>query len=44
VHANILNERRCILIVTHDSRIYEYADRIMHMEDGRITGIEARSP
>jgi len=29
VHANILNEHRCILIVTHDSRIYEYADRIM---------------
>jgi putative ABC transport system ATP-binding protein len=41
VHANILNERRCILIVTHDSRIYEYADRIMHMEDGRFTEIEA---
>ena len=44
VHANILGEHRCILIVTHDSRIYEYADRIMHMEDGRITGIEAASP
>jgi putative ABC transport system ATP-binding protein len=38
VQANILTARRCILIVTHDSRIYEYADRIMYMEDGRITG------
>jgi putative ABC transport system ATP-binding protein len=26
--------------VTHDSRIFEYADRILKMEDGRITGIE----
>lgn len=40
VKRNILNENRCILIVTHDSRIYEYADRILKMEDGRLTGIE----
>jgi putative ABC transport system ATP-binding protein len=43
VHAHILNEHRCILIVTHDSRIYEYANRIMFMEDGRITRIETTS-
>jgi putative ABC transport system ATP-binding protein len=41
VKEHILNENRCIIIVTHDSRIYEYADRILKMEDGRITGIEA---
>jgi putative ABC transport system ATP-binding protein len=40
VKKNILNENRCIIIVTHDSRIFEYADRIMKMEDGRINGIE----
>jgi putative ABC transport system ATP-binding protein len=40
VKTNILNEKRCIIIVTHDSRIYEYADRIMNMEDGKITGYE----
>ncbi len=40
VKKNILNENRCIIIVTHDSRIFEYADRIMKMEDGRIIGIE----
>ena len=40
VKKNILNEKRCIIIVTHDSRIFEYADRIMKMEDGRILGIE----
>ncbi len=39
VKTNILNEKRCILTVTHDSRIFEYADRIMTMEDGRITGV-----
>jgi putative ABC transport system ATP-binding protein len=37
VKEKILNEKRCILIVTHDARINEYADRIMHMEDGRLT-------
>ena len=38
VREQILNDKRCIVIVTHDSRIYEFADRIMRMEDGRITG------
>jgi putative ABC transport system ATP-binding protein len=38
VRANILNDHRCIVIVTHDSRIYEYADRTLEMEDGRLTG------
>jgi putative ABC transport system ATP-binding protein len=39
VKKNILNEKRCIVIVTHDSRIFEYADRIMKMEDGKNMGI-----
>ena len=38
VREHILNAQRCIVIVTHDSRIYEFADRIMKMEDGRLTG------
>ncbi|SDY05698.1 ABC transporter ATP-binding protein [Nitrosomonas sp. Nm33] len=37
---NILTDKRCILIVTHDNRIFEYADRMMRMEDGKIVGIE----
>ncbi len=41
VKKNILNQNRCILIVTHDSRIFEYANRIMKMEDGKISGVEA---
>ncbi|HUA17798.1 MAG TPA: ABC transporter ATP-binding protein [Bryobacteraceae bacterium] len=40
VKKNVLNDKRCILIVTHDSRIYELATRILKMEDGRLTGIE----
>jgi putative ABC transport system ATP-binding protein len=40
VKVKILNKSRCILIVTHDARINEYADRIVHMEDGRITAMD----
>ena len=39
IRENFLNEHRCILIVTHDSRIFEYADRNLKMEDGRIVDI-----
>lgn len=40
VKTNILSESRCIVIVTHDSRILEFANRILEMEDGRFTGTE----
>ncbi len=40
VRQHILNDQRCIVIVTHDSRIYEFADRIVKMEDGQLTGVE----
>jgi putative ABC transport system ATP-binding protein len=40
VKTEILTTKRCILIVTHDSRIFEYSNRIMEMEDGRITGFQ----
>lgn len=43
VKTSILSDKRCILIVTHDSRIFEYADRIMRMEDGKTVGIEKRA-
>jgi putative ABC transport system ATP-binding protein len=29
---------RAVLVVTHDDRIYRFADRILEMEDGRILG------
>jgi putative ABC transport system ATP-binding protein len=31
---------RTILLVTHDSRIFEFADRIAHMDDGRVERVE----
>jgi putative ABC transport system ATP-binding protein len=40
VKTEVLNDKRCVLVVTHDDRIFEFADRIMHMADGRITSTE----
>lgn len=31
---------RALVVVTHDSRIFEFADTITHMEDGRAVGVE----
>ena len=31
---------RGVIIVTHDSRIFDFADRIAHMNDGRIVNLE----
>ncbi len=36
VKRDVLTEHRCIVVVTHDDRINEFADRILHMEDGRL--------
>ena len=32
---------KTMIVVTHDNRIYEYGDRMAHMEDGKIIKIEA---
>jgi len=40
VRSNILSDKRCIVIVTHDARIYEFADRIVKMEDGKLMAID----
>jgi putative ABC transport system ATP-binding protein len=40
VREHLLSDKRCIVIVTHDSRIYEFADRILKMEDGKVTGAD----
>ena len=36
VQKNVLNKDRCIVVVTHDDRIYQFATRILKMEDGRL--------
>jgi putative ABC transport system ATP-binding protein len=32
---------RAVIVVTHDNRIYHFADRIIAMEDGRIRSVQA---
>jgi len=32
---------RAVIVVTHDSRVFDFADRIAHMDDGRIVRTEA---
>jgi putative ABC transport system ATP-binding protein len=35
-----LSEKRALIIVTHDNRIFNFADRIARMDDGRIILVE----
>ncbi len=40
----IVDERgTTLLIVTHDARIFRFADRVAHMDDGRILAVEETS-
>ncbi len=43
VRQHILSDQRCIVIVTHDSRIFEFADRIVKMEDGRLMDVASEN-
>ncbi len=36
-------QRRAIVVVTHDNRIFDYADRIVHIEDGAISKPETET-
>src|SRR5206468_555948 len=35
-----VRDDRAVIVVTHDSRVFEFADRIAHMDDGRIVRTE----
>ncbi len=35
---------RAVIIVTHDSRIFEFADMMARMDDGRIVSLERQTP
>lgn len=37
-----LSLERALIIVTHDNRIFNFADRIARMEDGRIVSVESQ--
>lgn len=38
-----LKQGRALIIVTHDNRIFKYADRIATMNDGRIVSMETKA-
>jgi putative ABC transport system ATP-binding protein len=37
-----LSEDRALIIVTHDNRIFNFADRIARMDDGRVVSVESQ--
>ena len=37
---NALSDKRALIIVTHDNRVFNFADRIARMDDGRIILVE----
>jgi putative ABC transport system ATP-binding protein len=37
-----VGQDRTLIIVTHDARIFQFADRIANMDDGRIVGIQGK--
>src|SRR6516162_724704 len=39
---NAVHPERAVIVVTHDSRVFQYADAIAHMDDGRIVQTESR--
>src|SRR5690349_9882302 len=39
-----MGDGRALIIVTHDSRIFEFADRIATMDDGRIVNVSKTPP
>ena len=36
-----VHPERAVVVVTHDNRVFQFADRIAHMDDGVITAVEA---
>ena len=35
---------RCVIVVTHDNRVFKYADRMTEMEDGRVSRVHENVP
>ena len=36
------NPNRCVIIVTHDNRIFKFADRLAKMNDGQVLSIDSK--
>lgn len=41
---NAVHPERAVIVVTHDTRVFRYADDIAHMDDGCIVTTESRRP
>jgi putative ABC transport system ATP-binding protein len=41
--SNAVSSSRAVIVVTHDSRVFHYADAIAHMDDGEIVKTESRT-
>jgi putative ABC transport system ATP-binding protein len=39
---NAVHPERAVIVVTHDNRVFHYADTIVHMDDGKIIKTQAR--
>jgi len=42
IRNKVLTKTRAIIVVTHDNRIYEFATRIIKMEDGKISAMQGQ--
>lgn len=38
-----VHPERAVIVVTHDNRVFHFADAVAHMDDGRITKFEQRN-
>jgi putative ABC transport system ATP-binding protein len=41
--ASAVHPDRAVIVVTHDNRVFHFADSVAHMDDGRITRVEQRN-
>lgn len=39
---NAVHPERAVIVVTHDNRVFHYADAVAHMDDGRIVRTESK--
>jgi putative ABC transport system ATP-binding protein len=44
IRAVAVRPDRAVIVVTHDSRVYRFGDRIVSMSDGRIESVEEKTP
>ncbi|MBL9171510.1 MAG: ABC transporter ATP-binding protein [Verrucomicrobiales bacterium] len=40
--SSAVHPSRAVIVVTHDSRVFQFADAIAHMDDGRIVRVQGR--